>query len=107
MPPSESPTYATHAGPLKRIIRLKLKQVQDRVVENHKASFSFDDKLIDTVAGRCKEVESGARNVDHILTGSLLPDLAREVLSRMAEGKAISRVHVGVDGAGQFAYQIE
>ena len=62
--------------------------------------------LIETVAGRCKEVESGARNVDHILTGTLLPDLAREVLSRMAEGQPISAVHVGVDGSGQFTYQL-
>jgi type VI secretion system protein VasG len=91
---------------LKKIIRLKLSQISERVTGNHKAAFSYDENLIDTVAGRCKEVESGARNVDHILTGTLLPDLAREVLSRMAEGRAISRVHVKVGEGGGFAYEL-
>jgi type VI secretion system protein VasG len=91
---------------LRQIIRLKLKQIADRVEGNHKASFSYDDKLIDTVAGRCKEVESGARNVDHILTGTLLPDLAREVLARMAEGRPVQKVHISIDGGGQFIYDL-
>src|SRR5262249_12938881 len=91
---------------LRQIIRLKMKQIADRVEGNHKASFSYDDKLIDTVAGRCKEVESGARNVDHILTGPLLPDLAREFLARMAEGRPVQKVHLGVDGGGHFVYEL-
>ena len=67
----------------------------------------LDDALVATVAGRCKEVESGARNVDHILTGTLLPELAGEFLARMAEGTQIRKVHVTVDGEGKFAYQFE
>ncbi len=91
---------------LRQIIRLKLKQVADRVEGNHKAAFAYDEKVVDAVAARCKEVESGARNVDHILTGTLLPDLAREFLARMAEARPVQKVHLGVDGAGQFAYEL-
>jgi type VI secretion system protein VasG len=86
---------------------LKLRGVSNRVVENHKATFSHDEGLIDAIAGRCKEVESGARNVDHILSGTLLPDLAREVLGRMAEGKPITKIHVGVDNQGGFTYNVD
>jgi type VI secretion system protein VasG len=59
-----------------------------------------------TIAGRCKEVESGARNVDHILTGTLLPEISREFLARMAEGQPVSKVHVGVGADGKFTYEI-
>ena len=56
-------------------------------------------------AQRCREVETGARNVDHILTGTLLPEISRELLARMAEGSKLSRVHVTV-GSNGFQYEI-
>jgi type VI secretion system protein VasG len=99
------PYYPLGDEVLKQIIRLKLGQIQERVQTNHRAAFSYADRLIDTVASRCKEVESGARNVDHILTGTLLPDLAREFLSHMAEARPIERVHVNVGPAGEFLYE--
>lgn len=92
---------------LKKIIKLKLNQIAARVKENHRATFEYDDKLVDAVASRCKEVETGARNVDHILTGTVLPEVSREVLARMAEGHAISHIKVTVGGDGNFAYTIE
>jgi type VI secretion system protein VasG len=91
---------------LRQIIQLQLRRIGERVRANHRASFSYDDALVSTVVGRCKEVESGARNVDHILTGTLLPEMAQEFLARMADGKPVERVHVGVDGAGRFTYQL-
>jgi type VI secretion system protein VasG len=91
---------------IRQIIKLQLKRIGDRMRENHKAAFSYDDALLATIAGRCKEVESGARNVDHIITGTLLPEISREFLSRMAEGRPVERAHVTVDGDGKFVYQI-
>jgi type VI secretion system protein VasG len=51
-------------------------------------------------------VESGARNVDHILTRTLLPEVAREFLAHMATGETIATVHVAVDAEGGFQYEI-
>ena len=59
------------------------------------------------IASRCKEVESGARNVDHILTRTLLPEVSAEFLTRMAQGESISSVEVAVDGDGNFLYTIQ
>jgi type VI secretion system protein VasG len=92
---------------LRQIIQLQLKKIGDRMRANHKAKFEYDEAVISTIAGRCKEVESGARNVDHILTGSMLPAISQEVLNRMADSRPISRVHVGIDGNGQFTYTVE
>jgi type VI secretion system protein VasG len=55
-------------------------------------------KIVELQLGRiCRrtEVQSGARNVDHILTRTLLPELSAEFLAHMAEGQAIARVRVG------------
>ena len=43
-------------------------------------SSSTTTSLVDAIKARCTEVESGARNVDHILTRTLLPEISREVL---------------------------
>jgi type VI secretion system protein VasG len=91
---------------IRKIIQLQLRRIGDRMRDNHKAAFSYDNAVLTTIAGRCKEVESGARNVDHILTGTLLPELSREFLSRMAEGKPVEKAHVSVDKDGKFIYQI-
>jgi type VI secretion system protein VasG len=92
---------------LKSIIKLKLGQIGDRLKLNHKASFSYDPAVVDTVAARCTEVETGARNVDHILSGSLLPSLSQDVLTRMATGRPVKSVKVGVGPDEQFMYTIE
>jgi type VI secretion system protein VasG len=91
---------------IRRIIQLQLRRIGDRMRANHKATFAYDEALINTIAGRCKEVESGARNVDHILTGTLLPEISREFLARMAEGIGVTKAHVSVDAEGKFVYQI-
>jgi type VI secretion system protein VasG len=92
---------------LKKIIQLQLKRIGDRMRANHRAQLTYDDALVTTIAARCKEVESGARNVDHILTGTLLPELAGEFLTRMAEGKHVSKAHVGITPEGKFQYTVE
>lgn len=91
---------------LKKIIKLKLKQIADRVKSNHKAVFEYDDALINAIANRCKEVETGARNVDHILTGTVLPEVSKEVLTRMAEGQHLNRIKISVDESSKFVYQM-
>jgi type VI secretion system protein VasG len=91
---------------LRQIIKLQLRRIGDRLASNHRATFAYDEALVAAVAGRCTEVESGARNVDHILTGTLLPEISRAVLSRLAEGQSVQGVHVGVDAGGKFVYQV-
>jgi type VI secretion system protein VasG len=99
------PYYPIRDEALKRIIVLKLGKIQRRVQENHKISLSYDDRLIEEVAKRCTEVESGARNVDNILTNSLLPDISRQILGRMAEGEKLNSIHVGIGADGAFTYR--
>jgi type VI secretion system protein VasG len=50
-------------------------------------------------------VESGARNVDNILTNTMLPDLSRKLLSGMAEGNKPAAIHIGIGEGGKFEYR--
>ena len=91
---------------IKKIVELQLNRVRRRVQETYGAKFLWDGSLIDTIAARCTETSSGARNVEKILSRTLLPELSAEVLSRLAEGDAIEQISVGVDPAGSFQYAI-
>ena len=74
--------------------------------EYHKAAFDYDTRLVEAVLARCTEVESGARNVDHILNGTLLTEIAEQVLERMAGGQAIERIKVSAAKNGDFKYAV-
>ena len=101
------PYYAITDSVLEKIIRLKLDRIATRVATNHKARFTYDTKLVDAVLARCTEVDTGARNVDHILNGTLLPEIAENVLSRMAEGAAIASIKVTAAKNGDFRYAVQ
>ena len=101
------PYYPISDDVLEQIIRLKLARIAVRVATNHKAQFDYDDGLVDAVLARCTEVDTGARAVDHILNGSLLPEIAESVLARMAEGLAIARIKVSAGKDGKFKYSVK
>ncbi len=85
---------------LRIIVKLKLNKISKRMMENRNVVFNFGDEIVESVASRCTEVESGARNIDHILTNNLLPEMSREILSRMASGEQIKEVNVSLSDAG-------
>jgi type VI secretion system protein VasG len=98
------PYYPIGDETLEKIVELKLAKIKRRVFENHKIALRYDVGVIREVALRCTEVESGARNVDNILTNTLLPDISRQVLSSIAAGEKITEITVslGLDGCFQY-----
>ncbi|QGZ66440.1 type VI secretion system ATPase TssH [Paraburkholderia acidisoli] len=101
------PYYPISDDVLAEIIDLKLERIRRRIDANHGATFEWDESLVDAVLARCTEVDSGARNVDHILNGTLLPELAQHMLERIAEGTPLLRVSVRADESDEFAYTVE
>ncbi|WP_248803980.1 type VI secretion system ATPase TssH [Pseudomonas sp. MWU13-2100] len=88
------PYYPLSDSMLKAITRLQLGRIKKRVESTHKVAFDFDDAVVDLIVSRCTETESGGRMIDTILTNSLLPDMSREFLTRMLEGKALAGVRI-------------
>jgi len=101
------PYFPVRDEALKQIIRLKLGKIQRRLMETHKVALVYDDALLNEVAARCTEVESGARNVDNILSNTMLPELSRQILTQLAGGESSNRVNVSVaDGALTYAWDV-
>ncbi|MEH6353792.1 MULTISPECIES: type VI secretion system ATPase TssH [unclassified Pseudomonas] len=99
------PYYPLSDEMLKAITRLQLNRIKKRVESTHKVAFDYDDAVIDLIVSRCTETESGGRMIDTILTNSLLPDMSREFLTRMLEGKALAGVRISaVDNELQYDF---
>ncbi len=98
------PYFPLRDEELQRIVVLKLGRIQRRLKETHRIDLTYDQALVEEVVRRCTEVESGARNVDNILTNTLLPDVSKQLLGRMAEGQKQEGIHVSIGENGAFAY---
>jgi type VI secretion system protein VasG len=100
------PYFPLSEAVIRQIVVLQLNRIARRVKEAYRASFEYDPALVDTIAARCTESSSGARNVENILSRTLLPELSAEVLARLAEGTTISKVSVGIEPTGSFRYTL-
>ncbi|HZX29384.1 MAG TPA: type VI secretion system ATPase TssH [Telluria sp.] len=101
------PFYPLADDVLARIVAHKLDRIGRRLAENHRASFAFDDSVVETVLSRCTDADAGARNIDAILNGTLLPAIADEVLARMADGGTLTSVRVSAEEGGAFRLMVD
>ena len=99
------PYFPVRDENLKQIIRLKLNKIVRRLRDTHRVTLAYDASLVDAVAARCTEVESGARNVDNILSNTMLPEVSRLLLETMAAGETPGTVRAYVDADGELAYE--
>ncbi|MEO8198845.1 MAG: type VI secretion system ATPase TssH, partial [Thermoanaerobaculia bacterium] len=98
------PYFPIRDEALKQIIRLKLGKIQRRLKETHNLTLTYSPEVVELVASRCTEVESGARNVDNILTHTMLPDISRQILNHLVEGTKPQAINVGVGENQTFVY---
>ncbi|SCU76193.1 ATP-dependent protease Clp, ATPase subunit [Cupriavidus necator] len=99
------PYYHLGDAQIRNIVDLKLARLAQRFSRNHNARLSWDEALAQAVTQRCTEVDSGARNVDHILTQSVLPELARRVLEQLSISEPFGGVHLSLDTGGGVAFR--
>jgi type VI secretion system protein VasG len=100
------PFYPISKEVLRRIITLNLSRVEKRVMENQKVPFTYDDSVPELIGQRCTELERGARMVDAMITNTLLPEIGREFLTRLAEGHELKGVHVTAP-KGEFVFSYD
>jgi type VI secretion system protein VasG len=98
------PYYPLGDAQIAAIVNLKLNRLAERFSRNHHAELTWDDAFARVITERCKEVDSGARNVDHILTQIVLPELAREVLERISVAEPFGAVHLAFTPTGGLAF---
>lgn len=100
------PYYPIHAEVMREIVDLKLGRIGQRIADHHHADLVYDRTLVAEVASRCTDRNSGARSVDQILTGTLLPGIAETMLERMAQGVSIQKIAVGARDDATFSYEL-
>ncbi len=100
------PYYPLSDAVMADIIRLQLGRVASRIEERHKVPFAFNEDVVQLIASRCTEPESGGRMIDAILTNTMLPEISAAFLNRMLEGRPVVHVQVGVRD-GEFSYAVE
>jgi type VI secretion system protein VasG len=97
--------YRSISAPILRdITRQKLAKLARRLHQSHRLVVEFAPALVDELARRCTDPGSGARNVDHILRASLMPELARALLERLAEDALPGRLDVDLSPAGGWRF---
>ncbi len=88
------PYYPLSDEVLHMIIVLQLKRIVKRMAANHDIPLTYTDAVLELIAARCTELESGGRMIDAILTNTVLPQISRELLSRMAQGTPLQAVEI-------------
>ncbi|UZF94123.1 type VI secretion system ATPase TssH [Bosea sp. NBC_00550] len=99
------PYYPLSPEMLGGIVRLQLGRIGKRLAENHKASFGYDDAVVEHIVAQCNDPDSGGRMIDNIITNSMLPALSRAILNLQLEKKPLTEAKVSVEN-GSFAYQV-
>ncbi|MCL6269328.1 type VI secretion system ATPase TssH [Sansalvadorimonas sp. 2012CJ34-2] len=99
--------YPLEDEDLMKICAINMRKIDKRVKEHYGAKFSYDDDVLLHIVARCQEADTGARNIENILTRTLLPELAAACLSRMADDKPVEKIHIGVTEEGEFSYKLD
>ncbi len=100
------PYYPLGDENLLKICKINMERISRRVKDHYNATFSYPEDLLLHIVARSQEVDTGARNIENILSRTLLPEMATECLSRLSDNQEISDITVTVSEDGQFTYAI-
>jgi type VI secretion system protein VasG len=101
------PYFPLSGSAMRQIVDLKMKELINRLLETHKIEMQVEEKVSQQIVERCAEVETGARNIDHILSRTLLPLISRALLSQMSQGPLPSTMKLGLAEDGEYALSFE
>ena len=90
------PYYPVGGSVLRELIEIKLDRLGERL-NRRQLDFTYSQDLVDHLAERCTQSDSGARLIDHLLDLHVLPLVADRLLDAMATGESLKRVHATLD----------
>ena len=96
------PYYPLSPAMLTGIVRLQLDRIGRRIRDNHEASFTYDQAVVDHIVSKCNDPDSGGRMIDNIITNTLLPSLSREFLKRSLGKETVKAAEVAIKD-GEFS----
>ncbi len=96
------PFYPIQGEVLNSIVRIKLDKVGKRLKQNQSLNFIYGDDVVQQIADRCTDIESGARNIDHIVNKTLLPLISTEILTNIGDETEYTDLQLSVSQKGEF-----
>lgn len=100
------PYYPLDDEILVKICEINMRRIEKRIKEQYNASFSYDEDVLLHIVARCQDTDTGARNIENVISRNMLPAMATQCLARMANGETITNIHIHVDGEGVFSYVV-
>lgn len=95
------PYFPLNRQVLQRIVDAKLETLAERIRDRHRqAEVTLDPSLAEAICERANRSENGARMLDSVIEGELLPPVSRSILERLSRQEPISRVVLGVSEDG-------
>ena len=101
------PYFTISKDAMADIVKLKLNALGKRIQTSQHIRFEYDEHVVGQIVQRCTEVETGARNIDYIISRTLLPQISTQILSMLGEERQVSTLKVSIDTSGVFNFQFE
>ena len=83
---------------MRELVTMKLSRIADRLLAQHRIPLNWSEKVVSSIAASCTAVDTGARNIDHIINASLLPKIATVLLGGMGR-QGQSQMYIDLDSA--------
>lgn len=96
------PFFPLIGEPLNSIVKIKLNKIGKRLLSSQSLIFNYSDDVVDHIAARCTDIESGARNIDHIVNKTLLPKISTEILNDIGNETKYTQLNLSVGDTGEF-----
>lgn len=88
------------------IIRSKLAELSNKLSTRFNAEIIIDEAVYQEIFDRATRKENGARMLESVIDGALLPPVSMVILQKLSHGDAISRIHFGIE-ANNFTVEVE
>jgi len=82
---------------LNRIVGDKLHRLADQIKARYHAEVELEEGLIEAIRSRATRSENGARMLESIIEGELLPPVSLALLEKLAAREPVTKVTLGVD----------
>ena len=89
---------------MQRIVKAKLAKLEKLIAERYKATVTIAENILQHIEQQCEADTNGARLVDAILEGQLLPPLSLALLQRIARGEKMSNITINFE---EGEYQVD
>lgn len=90
---------------MQRIVKAKLAKLEKLIAERYKATVTIAENILKHIEQQCEADTNGARLVDAILEGQLLPPFSLALLQRIASGEKMSNITINFEN-GEYLVEI-